>query len=53
MLTVKEYGNKQKIINDYQDNIKQNVIEDSGSYELKDNSQESDALPLNNDDLEN
>jgi CubicO group peptidase (beta-lactamase class C family) len=53
MLTVKEYGNKQKIINDYQDNIKQNVIEDSDSYELKDNRQESDALPLNNDDLEN
>ena len=53
MLTIKEYGNKQKIINDHQDNIKQNVIEDPGSYELKDNRQESDALPLNNDDLEN
>ncbi len=53
MLTVKEYGNKQKIINDHQDNIKQNVIEDPGSYELKDSRHESDALPLNNDDLEN
>tara|TARA_Y100000385_G_scaffold12854_3_gene13158 strand:- start:8798 stop:10051 length:1254 start_codon:yes stop_codon:yes gene_type:complete len=53
MLTVKEYGNTIKIISDLQVNIKQNVTEDSNSYEPKESPRESDALPLNNDDLEN